>query len=144
EPRGVDDVLEPDRHAVDGAVEAPLARVGVEPAGGREGSLAVDRHPGLDVRLAGVDASETGLDEIRGREPAGANVRGRVQDGPLEVRRHSAESATRKNPGSVPSGTSAAATRASSRASASMSRARVAARSAPNRRVASAVSMSRI
>lgn len=52
----IDDVLEPDREAVQRA--ALISRYGVELARRRKDCLGVKIGPGMDVRLAGLDASD--------------------------------------------------------------------------------------
>jgi hypothetical protein len=76
----VDDVLQPHGHAVERAPEPSLSRFDVQPPGGLEGAPPVDRHPGLDLLLAGVDAAEAGLYQVDGREPALADRGGGVDD----------------------------------------------------------------
>ena len=52
----------------------------VEPlAGGPAGAVGIDRHPRLDARLERVDAREAGLDEVDGRQRAGADPRRRLR-----------------------------------------------------------------
>ena len=73
---GVDDVLDADRNAVEGADGAAFRLPGIGGAGLGQREVGVEEDPGLHLRLAGGDAGEAGGDEGLGGERTGGDPAG--------------------------------------------------------------------
>src|SRR5262249_14708165 len=73
--RGVDDVLDRDRNAVQRAEGVALRAALVERARLRERVLAVEMDERLDLAVEGFNAVEAGADILRGRTGAAGGVR---------------------------------------------------------------------
>ena len=77
---GIEDVLDSDRHAVERAAKAPLARFAVELCGGAARPRTIDRSPRLDHAVEQIDARKRRVDQLDRRELALADKAGRLRE----------------------------------------------------------------
>ena len=75
---GVVDVLERNRHPVQGTAAAASRDLGVRRPSRRERALGHDRHMGAESRVVGRDTFERGLDELEGGQLPGRDHAGGV------------------------------------------------------------------
>ncbi len=61
---GIEDVLDPDRHAVERPAKAPLARFAVEFSGGAARPRAIDRNPRLNRAVEPIYARKQRVDQL--------------------------------------------------------------------------------
>src|SRR5262249_8099931 len=76
-----DNVLDPDRHAVQGAAAPASLQLGVTIGGLAARSLGIDQHPRLNAIFELIDAGQAPVDELARSEPSGSQLLAGFVDG---------------------------------------------------------------